>query len=343
MVGRRARAQIAPASGYDNRLERGVSAVLSAVLSALLAATAACSPEAGNPLDVPGAIPEPRIGAPKPVDVCDLLPADEAARILDRRLEIVGAAYSPTRVATFRCDYGIRFGESDLSVELAAEPIAPDVFVSAYGEPAGGDPASIARLGDAAYLRTENDTSSVHVFAHGAIVSVRLRLDPALEVTRGATIEIARYAVQHLPRNPTLAETSTTSRCGGVAEAALAAAIGSRPTLASEMQSAGESVMCSWTSQPGAADVTVITDPARVQASRDGLDEEKLAHVTDKALGEAELAVSRLDSAGDLTVFVDDSTMVVQHVTPTAGFAEDTIETTAGELALAKSVLSTLP
>ncbi len=306
-----------------------------ALTPVLLSAVACGGPE--SPLEGPGATPLKRSSPAVPVDVCELVPESRLSQILERDLDVVGFAYGPSQVATARCEFGDTFDRPVLTVQLAADAVAPVVFQHAYGEAAGGDPVLVRRLGDRALLRTEGDVQSLHVFAHGSVLSLTTVVDPTGPITRQALVQTAEVAVGRLPANPVLTQTTPGRRCRLVDTAAIASALGARPTLASEFSS-GREVTCSWAGPPGSVVVTLHTDPALVRRAHHRLAKPTHTRVDGIAPPRTTAVWSSLDEAGDLLIFKDTEAMVEITVIPTAGFADEDIETTPGERALGRSV-----
>lgn len=147
-----------------------------ASLSAVLA-LAGCGGHR-DPLSGPDATPAARTSTASTVDVCKLVRPRAASRLLDRALAVVSRTVDAARQATVQCDLGERFGEPLVTVTLAPDPLALDVFDTAYGKRAGGNPTRLQELGDAAYLRTEDTHRIVHVLVHGAVLSVSVVAGP---------------------------------------------------------------------------------------------------------------------------------------------------------------------
>jgi hypothetical protein len=318
------------------RVARGL-AVVAAVL--LLAGSAGCDGTGGG---TPAAqAPRPPRGAPTPVDVCRLLSGDDQAALLGGRLRPVSLEYQAARIPTLQCDLGRRFEAPDVSVVLAIGPVSEEVFSAAYGDAAGGDPLTVRRLGQAAYLRTEDGHRDVHVLAHGSIVTLRWTIDPLHPLDRDVQVRLARRAVVRLPRNPRLASTGAGPRCSQVPLAAVTAAVGAQPSLLSSLEGPRGSVVCSWASEPGVAVVRTVASPARVSAYRAATRTADYGPVHLRGAGAHVTALSRVDRAGDLLVFHGGRAATIA-VVPTAGFSNQAIATTPGETRLAAAVVSAL-
>jgi hypothetical protein len=289
----------------------------------------------------PNDIPPTRKGPPTDVSVCDLFPATLASTVLKRPLSVVGLEYGPSRLPTFRCLLGDEFGVATVTVELAPGPVARNVFLGAYGDGAGGDPKPVQRLGGMAYLRNEKNERSLHVYARGTILSLRLVQDPARPVPRRALPQLARILLERLPANPRLAGTSAGERCSRVSSQLVGAVIGIEPSRAVGLEAADGSVTCSWASFPGSVDVTVIRDQERVASYRDTIDTGSYVAVPSVG-GRDVTALSREKRAGDLTLFVGDSSMALISAIPSAGYPDDSIATTSDEVALGREVVKSL-
>jgi hypothetical protein len=321
------------------RRRRALAAgVAGAVATTLLAACSGSSTALTDPHD----LPPKRNGPPTDVAVCDLVPITQVSEALGRPLSVVGLEYGPSRVPTFRCLLGDEFGVPQLTVELATGPVPVpwNVFLSAYGDHAGGDPKPIQRLGALAFLRNEMDESSLHVFVRGAIVSLRLVRDPARPVSRRGLLDIARLVVERLPRDPRLAGTSAGSRCSNVSSRLVGAVIGIEPSRAVGDEAADGSVTCSWASFPGSVDVTVIRDSARVADYRQTID--MASYVSVRGVGRGVTALSSTNRAGDLVLFRGDSSMALVSCVPSAGYPDGLAVTTPDEVALARQVATAL-
>jgi hypothetical protein len=289
----------------------------------------------------PDDIPPTRKGAPTDVSVCDLFPATQASTALKRPLSVVGVEYGPSRLPTFRCLLGDEFGVATVTVDLAPGPVARNVFLDAYGDRAGGDPKPVERLGGIAYLRNEKNERSLHVYARGTILSLRLVQDPARPAPRRALPDIGRIMLERLPTNPRLAGTSAGDRCSQVSSRLVGGVIGIDPSRAVGLEAPDGSVTCSWASFPGSVDVTVIRDAARVAAYRETIDAG--SYVAVPAVGGGDVAaLSRENRAGDLTIFVGDSSMALISAIPSAGYPKDSIVTTADEVRLGREVVTAL-
>jgi predicted small lipoprotein YifL len=323
------------------RLVAGAAA--SAVAATLFASLAGCGGGGPTQLTDPDDIPPTRRGVATDVSVCDLVPLAEASSAVDVPLSVVGLEYGPSRVPTARCLLGDEFGVARLTVELAAGPVASNVFVEAYGDRAGGDPEPVRRLGAIAYLRNEKDESSLHVFVRGSIVSLLLVRDPAQPVQRKELLDLARGVVDRLPRNPRLAATSAGPACSGLPSRVVGAVIGIEPSRAVGDLAADGSLTCSWGSFPGSVDVTVIRDADRVAGYRKTLDAG--SYVAVRGVGPGVTALSRTSEAGDLTLFRRrgaTAAMAIVSVVPSAGYPDGSIVTTPAEVALARQVARTL-
>jgi hypothetical protein len=318
------------------RVARGL-AVVAAVL--LVAALAGCDGAGGG--TAAAQAPRPPRGAPRSVDVCGLLSGDDQAALLGRRLRQVSLEYQAARIPTLQCDLGRRFEAPEVSVVLAVGPVSQGVFTAAYGDDAGGDPVTVRRLGQAAYLRTEDGHRDVRVLAHGSIVTVRWTIDPLHPLDRDVQVRLARRAVVRLPRNPRLAATDAGPRCSQVPLAAVTAAVGAQPSLLSGLEGSQGSVVCSWASEPGVAVVRTVASPARVSAYRAAARTADYRTVHLRGAGTHVTALSRVDRAGDLLVF-HGGTAATIAVMPTAGFSNQAIPTTPGETRLAAAVVSAL-
>ena len=324
-----------------------------AALGLALAVLSGCGGDGSSPLGKGDIPPEP-VGEPTPVDVCNLLPGIVASQVLERPVRITGIEYGPARVPTLRCLLGDEFGVAVVRAELAIGPISENVFNSAYGDRAGGDPVVVRTFGlrDVdleidkdqifGYLRNEQDQLSIHVYVGGSIISLDVRADPAQPVKRPQLITLASSMIAKLPPNPQLAPTSAGPLCAHVSSDAVGAAIGAVPTLAAHRDDLDGSVMCSWAASPGSATVTVVRDETSVADYRRNVDD-SLYRTVDGIPGTAGLEVlSRDDDAGDLTIFAGRRTMVFISVIPSAGFADAGIGTTPAESDLAASVVETL-
>jgi hypothetical protein len=312
-----------------------------AAAGALAAASLASCSGSPSTLTDPHDLPPTRVGPPTDVALCDVVPLVQASAALRRPLSVVGVAYGPSRVPTFRCLLGEEFGVPTLTVELAAGPVPVpwNVFLDAYGDRAGGDPKPIPRLGAIAYLRNEKDESSLHVFVRGAILSLHLVGDPARPVSRRALLDIARLVVERLPRNPRLAGTAEGQRCAAIPDRLVGAVVGIEPSRAASLESPDGSVTCSWASFPGSVDATVVRDPARVAAYRESLDSESYVAVRD--VGRGVTALSRVNRPGELLLFAHGSMAFVSSV-PSAGYPDNSAVPTPDEVALARQVVSAL-
>jgi hypothetical protein len=323
------------------RRRRAAAAGVAGALATMLTMLAACS-GSSTALTDPHDIPPKRHGPPADVAVCGLVPIAQASEALGRPLSVVGLEYGPSRVPTFRCLLGDEFGVPRLTVELATGPIPVpwNVFLSAYGDHAGGDPKPIQRLGALAFLRNEKDESSLHVFVRGAIVTLRLVRDPARPVSRRGLLDVARLIVERLPRNPRLAGTSAGASCSKVSSRLVGAVIGIEPSRAVGDEAPDGSVTCSWASFPGSVDVTVIRDTARVAEYRQSLDMASYVAVGGVAGGVTTL--SRTNRPGDLVLFRGDSSMALISSIPSAGYPDDVAVTTPDEVALSRQLATAL-
>jgi hypothetical protein len=289
----------------------------------------------------PRAVPVTPQGSPTPVDVCALLTPADTARSVGRALRPVSEAYGAAKVATLQCELGRRFARPVLSVALGIGPVSEQVFDEAYGEVAGGDPESVRRLGQAAIVRTEAGQTVVHVLVHGSVLTVSATIDATHAVRRAALLDLARIALAKLPSNPLLASTASGRRCPSVATEAVAAAVGAEPALSSEFRGGNGSIVCSWTSLPGAAVVTVLTSPSRVAAYTRLAATRSYRAVDLTAPRPGVRAMSRVDRAGDLLILTGHA-VILLSVMPTAGWSDRGIGTTPGEARLAAAVLTAL-
>lgn len=308
----------------------------------LVLAASACGGGGAPPLSREGDLPPTIDALPQAVDVCTLVPANIASNTLDTELRVVGLEYGPPQVPTLRCLLGTAFATPELSVELATGPIAANVFEDAYGDPAGGDPVFLKRVGDGAFLRSERDLRTVHVYTGGSVLTLRLRADPTEEVRRAALVELADLAVDRLPRNPRLAPTRPPRACANVDSDAVAAAIGAPPSLSAGLADEAGSLQCSWASRPGSATVVVLRDPAQVEAYRRAMDPAEHTEVRGFPQRPGLEVWSRTDRAGDLVMVDGDGAMATVTVVPSAGFADGAVATTPGERELGQQVLDLL-
>lgn len=319
------------------RLTRVFAAAAAAVS---LAAAAGCGPDA--PMSQPGAVPTELHGRQVDVDACALLRPAQLSAVLGRDLVPVGLEYAASRLPTLTCQLGVRFAEPVVGVGIAVGPVASQVFTQAYGDTAGGDPVQVSKLKRPAFLRTEQDNSTLHVFVHGSILSLSLQLDPAHPVSRAQTVELARLAVARFPRRAVLAAPPSGGPCAEIGRGALTSAIGTAPGLSSRLWSANGSLMCSWGAQPGSADVTVLNSPQRVADYLRSMDETVYDEVEGLKVPAGVRLMSRSDSAGDVLVFDRRRSLAIITVVPAAGFADEDTATTAGELRLVASVVRLL-
>ena len=290
----------------------------------------------------PGDLPVVIAAAPREVDACRLLRPVDASTVVGRRLVRVGLAYGAAQLPTLGCDLGEDFGVPEVTVALATGPVPLNVFEQAYGDEAGGDPVAVARLEPRAFLRSEQDLRSLHVFLRGSILSLTVRLDPTTPITRSQTIQLAQLAVARVPRHPLLAPTPTSRPCVDVGPGPLSAAIGAVPVRSSTLRGPAGALMCSWTSQPGSAVVTMLRSRTAIEAYLRRLRLSDYSDVPAVTTPPGVRALSRDDRPGDVLLRDGARVLVSISVVPTAGYADEEIETTPGELALVDAVVAAL-
>ncbi len=293
------------------------------------------------PETVSGDTPALRAGPLTRVDPCDLLPAATASRLLDLPVQVVGIEVGPASLPTLVCDLGQEFAEPVVSVSFTPEPIAPDVFDDAFGNSAGGDPLRVEGLGDQAFLRTEADVRSLHVFVRGAVLSVRSSLAPLTSrqpVRQPELISLAEAATANVPVNPGLATAS--DPCPNVSSDDVGAALGRPPTMATQWKMADGSAMCSWGGRPGAATVEIIHGQQSIRDYHRTHDLADYVELGNLGTGSDIKAFSSIDLAGDLVITTPDQTLVLIMVVASAGYSDPSIETTDGERQLAKAILA---
>ncbi len=298
-----------------------------------------------DPLSGPDATPPARTAVATTVDVCELVPMGAASRRLDRSLLVISRTVDAARQTTVQCDLGERFGESLVTVTLAPEPVALDVFDTAYGKRAGGNPKRVQGLGDAAYLRTEDIHRIIHVLVHGAVLSVSALAGPIGSdgtVSRAQLVRLAKSAVTRLPENPVV-ETDTAPRpCALIDATVLASTLGRPPTLDSGVAFGNGSLVCSWSGQPGSVTVTITKDAAEISRflAQHPLNEDlPVEGILPRGQG---LAYSSPRTAGDLVVLVGQDQLMTLQVVPASGYANASIDTSASERAVAKAGLALL-
>ena len=325
-----------------SRAPRRTALLGRAFVAVVLVMTAGCGGGGSPPLSGQGDIPPTLHAAARDVSVCSLVPSKIAANILDRDLEIVGLEFGASRVATLSCMMGHEFAVPELTVELAVGPVAAKVFEDAYGDSAGGDPVFLKKVGDGAFLRSEKDARTLHIYARGSVLSLRLHTDPARPVERSALISLANLAVDRMPENPHLAPMEAPAACDKVEEESVSAAVGAAPSLVAGLAGADGSLMCSWASRPGSATVTVLRSTARIDDYRRTIDQSLYVEVKALETEPGLTVLSRSDRAGDLLMFDGSDTLAIINVIPSAGFADGTIVTTPGEQVLAHGVIALL-
>jgi hypothetical protein len=290
-------------------------------------------------MDPADAVPSPRAGNRTPVDVCQLVPAAEVSELLGRQVSVVEAEYLSATLPTYRCGLGPTFPRANVTVSLAPGPVAIAVFDEAYGEPAGGDPERVEKLGDRAYLRNEAEARSLAVLSRGAIVQLMATGNAAEAIRPRQLIAMTRAAVQRLPSNPVLGVAPTGVPCTAVPVGDVEAALGSPAELATALVRADGSVVCSWAGLPGSVTATVHDSQAdhaaaeRRRRNGDGVPVRGL----DKGR-----AWSASDQPGDLEILVGATTVIRIDVIPAAGWASDDIATTKPEIRLATAVVDKL-
>lgn len=298
------------------------------LLVVALVATGACSTER-DPTELPGITPPAPRGRPVEVDVCSLLPTPQASELTGRELEVVGVRVEAARLETARCEFGVRFADPVLSLALTTDPVSQRVFESAYGSEAGGDPVAVKAVGVPTFLRTESNDRSMHSYADGAVLTVRTDVDSAEPVLPPVLAQLMRLAVRRLPNNPVLKELAAPTRCAGISEAAVEAALGRPPTLVQEFDAVG-AVECSWGGQPGSVVVTVRDDRRALKQVRQLVDSEPYAPVPGLRGG-----FSSDDESGDLLV-LDRARVFEITVVPAAGYFGPDVPTTDDEKTLAQ-------
>lgn len=328
--------------GYQRGGVLRPTAAVGAVVGLLLV-FAACSSSPRKPRA--NDVPVTPTAVAQAVDVCSLLPKHSVEQLLDTKLVQVGAEYLPPALPTYRCEFGTKFAEPLVAVQLSIGPLSRNVFDKAYGGAAGGDPTLVRDLGDLAYLRRENSVVSVAVLVHASVASIEIQVDPAQPVEDDAVEGLAQDVVAALPVNPALAEAPQSNRCAAVGDAALNEALTGTPTLTSGLATRDGSLMCSWAAQPGGVIVTQQLDRAQVGLRRTQLEPiDYLTVPTVETLdttGQTE-AWSRVDVPGDLVIFVGADQLIEISLTPVAGYSDDELPTTPSEVDLAKAVLEAL-
>lgn len=310
--------------------------VAAAVMATIAVAIVACTAE--DRLDPDQAVPSPRPGAGTPVDVCRLVPITELSAIAGHDLSVVDARFLAATLPTYQCGFGVTVGRPLVTLSLAPGPVAIAVFDEAYGEPAGGDPALVRRLGDRAYQREESATRSIVVLSTGAIVRVTAPHSRAAAIRPRLLPALARAAVGRLPRNPELGVPGTGPPCSEVAESAVADAIGAPVELATQVAWPDGSAVCSWAGLPGAATVTVLDGRTTYERIRNEVVErDGMVHGVHGAR-----AWSAANTPGDLTALVAPDRVLRVEVVPAAGWADDDVPTGDTEVALANAVIAAL-
>ena len=311
------------------------------MLLVCVALVAGCSSHA-NRLSGPDATPAARTTTATTIDVCDLVTADTASTVLDRSLQVVGRTVGPARETTVECDLGERFGEPLVAVSLAPEPISRDVFDAAYGDPEGGNPGHLQQFGDAAYVRTEGTQRVIHVFVHGAVLSVSATLgaigSPDL-ISMAQLRRLTRAAVAALPDNPAVELSTAPQECGKIDGAVLADTLGRPPRLSAGLGYSDRALVCSWSGQPGSVTVWMTDDPAVISRflDRHPLDlDVAVTGILPRSQGQA---YSSPKVAGDLVVLAGPDRLMTVQVIPAAGYADDGIDTSASEVAVAQAGL----
>lgn len=298
-----------------------------------------------NPLSGADATPAARTAIARTVEVCGLLPAETASRLLERRLIVVGRAVGASRDATLECQLGDRFGEPFVIVSFAPEPIALDVFDAAYGDRAGGNPTHVNHLGDKAYVRTEDTHRVLHVFVHGAVLSVSVPFGPPGSedtVTMRQLVRLTRVATEAVPANPAVEPKTAPPACADIDATVLAKTLGRPPSLDAGLAFGDSSLICSWSGQPGSVTVSMTVgadDVDRFLASNPVGQYVPVPGVLPRSEGRA---LSSPDLAGDLVVLVGGDGLMVLQVIPAAGYADASIDTTQSEREVAKAALSLL-
>ena len=335
----------------------GTPFVLTVACALLLTACTGGSSSAGGS----DAVPAARTATATTVDVCDLVSAGTISQLLERQLIVVGRTAGAPRNTTVSCDFGVRFAEPVVTVTLAPDPIAQDVFDQAYGLRAGGNPDTMS-LGDKSYLRTEDTHRVLHVFVHGAVVSVGAVIGPPGSgaaaggsgddaagsgaadggVSQTQLVKITRAAVRALPDNPAIESRTAPQTCDEVDGSVLADTLGRPPTLDAGLAFGNGALMCSWSGQPGSVTMTLTADPLDVQRYRHTHpvdDQVAVAGVLPRSEGRA---MSSPDVAGDLAVQVGADRLMTLQVIPAAGYTDDGIDTSDSERVVAKAGLELL-
>lgn len=296
-----------------------------------------------HPLSGHDATPPARTAATETVDVCHLIPPDVASHLLDRPLIVVGRTVGTARNATVGCDLGVRFGEPVVTVILAPDPIAKDVFEAAYGDRAGGNP-SHTELGEESFIRTEDMSQVMHVFVRGAVLSVRVPLGPpgsddAINVVQ--LKRLTRTALQFLPENPVVESRTAPEACAAIDATVLSDTLGRPPTLESGLQYSAGSLTCSWSGQPGSVTMSMTNDSSAIARFLDSHPVGQNLRVTGVVPRGDGRAYSSPSAAGDLVVVVGDGeALMTSEVIPAAGYADDGIDTSDSERAVARAGLA---
>ncbi len=294
-----------------------------------------------TPLSGPGATPAARTSLATIVDVCGLVSPAKASRLLERELVVVGRTVGASRSPSVECELGARFGEALVTVTLAPDPVALDVFNSAYGNRAGGNPTRVQDLGDAAFVRTEDTLRVLHVFVHGAVLSVSVVHGTESEETfgQGQLTRLTRAATDALPENPAIESSTAPRTCRAIDATVLAQTLGRSPTLDAGLELGNGSLICSWSGQPGSVTLSLSNDSEEVARFLDQhpLDQDIAVQGVLPA-GEG-LAYSSPRQAGDLVVLVGRDRLMTLQVIPAAGYAAASIDTSDGERAVAKAAL----
>ena len=141
-------------------------------------------------------------------------------------------------------------------------------------------------LGDKSYLRTEDNDRVLHVFVHGAVLSVTAVIGPpgsaaaaggSGESAAGAgadEVGVSRVSSSGSPEQPctrcrrTRSSTAAPPRraCDEVDATVLAETLGRPPTLDAGLAFGNGSLICSWSGQPGSVTMTLTDDPLRPPA-----------------------------------------------------------------------------
>lgn len=276
-----------------------------------------------------------------PVDVCDLLSPGMVSDVVAAQLRVVGVRIAAPRLETLRCDFGRRFAEPIVTVQLTTDPVALEVFSSAYGEDAGGDPRRLRRVGGPTVLRSEGTERATYSFVHGAVVSVSVDTSLLPKIGTRQLAELARIAVKRLPDNPVLAERADGDRCGRVATAPVVDALG-RPVSLQREFVLGSSVLCSWGAQPGALVVSATTQADDVgRWRRTVATDPAYAEVPGFDGGSGVAAYSSDEQSGDLVVIAPPRVYRLSLV-PAAGFAGSEVATTPAEQRVAEEMVRSL-